>query len=138
MTIEEDQEKMKKVDVPCLFNEVQQALNWASVLHHERFLRYCVKVNQLELELKEQAQKRDTYKILIEQQDGVIKDLQAELDRAQKEASVLRHEHADLVKKVQQKIDQIDQLRKEMDEIQVMLDGWKSKIDMLASEKETA
>ncbi|XP_070035487.1 tropomyosin-like [Nicotiana tomentosiformis] len=72
---------------------------------------------------------------------------------------VLRREHVDLVEKVkvfevrnedlvavannntsqvQQKIDQIDELRKEMDEIQVMADGWKSKMDMLASEKEIA
>ncbi|XP_070035037.1 tropomyosin-like [Nicotiana tomentosiformis] len=68
-------------------------------------------------------------------------------------------EHADLVEKlkvfevrnegpvaeanintsqVQQKIDQIDQLYKEINEIQVMDDGWKNKMDLLASEKETA
>nr|XP_033510601.1 uncharacterized protein LOC117275428 [Nicotiana tomentosiformis] len=80
----------------------------------------------------------DTYKLPSEQQDGVIKDLQAELDRAYKEASILRWEHTDLVEKVQQKIDQVDQLRKEMNEIQAMVDGWKSKMDTLASEKETA
>ncbi|XP_070049655.1 WEB family protein At1g12150-like [Nicotiana tomentosiformis] len=131
----------------------------ASVLHHESFLWYRVEVNQLELEIKELAQKKDMYKLLSEQQEGVIKNLQAELDGAQKEASVLRREHADLIEKVkvfevrnedliavandntsqvQQKTDQIDQLRKEMDEIQVMADGWKSKMDLLDSEKETA
>nr|XP_009780211.1 PREDICTED: uncharacterized protein LOC104229288 [Nicotiana sylvestris] len=53
-----------------------------SVLHHESFLRYRVEVNQLELVLKEQARKKDMYKLLSEQQDRTIKDLQAELDRA--------------------------------------------------------
>ncbi|XP_070056943.1 uncharacterized protein [Nicotiana tomentosiformis] len=74
------------------------------------------------------------------------------------EASNLRLEHADLVEKVkvfevinedlaivsndqhsqvQQKIDRIDQLQAEMNEVQAMADGWKSKMDRLASEKET-
>ncbi|XP_070054391.1 uncharacterized protein [Nicotiana tomentosiformis] len=96
------------------------------------------------------------YKLLSEQQEGVAKNLQVELDVAQKEASTLRQEHADLLEKVkvfevrnegpvaeannntsevQQKI---DQLHKEMDKIQVMADGWKNKMDLLASEKETA
>ncbi|XP_070046330.1 uncharacterized protein [Nicotiana tomentosiformis] len=124
----------------------------ASILHHESFLQYRFEVNQLELEIKELAQKRDMYKLLSEQHEEVAKNFQAELDAAQKE-------HTDLVEKVkvfevrnkgpvaeannntsqvQQKIDQIDQLRKEMDEIQVMADGWKNKMDLLASEKETA
>ncbi|XP_070031943.1 uncharacterized protein [Nicotiana tomentosiformis] len=92
------------------------------------------------------------YKLLSEQHEVVIKNLQAELDAAQKE-------HADLVEKVkvfevsnedlvivtndqtsqvQQKIDRIDQLRAEMNEVQAMVDIWKGKIDRLASEKETA
>nr|XP_016500152.1 PREDICTED: myosin heavy chain, embryonic smooth muscle isoform-like [Nicotiana tabacum] len=64
----------------------------ALVLHHESFLRYRAEVNQLEAEIKELAEKRDMYKLLSEQHEGVVKNLQAELDTAQKE-------HADLVKK---------------------------------------
>ncbi|XP_070037084.1 uncharacterized protein [Nicotiana tomentosiformis] len=150
---------MNEVNVLCLFNEAQQALNRASILHHESFLRYRVEVNQLEVEVKEEAQKRDMYKLLSEQQEGAIKDLQAELDKAQKEALTLRWEHADLVVKVkdfevrneklvmetndqtsqiQQKIDLITQLRVEMNEVHAMADERKSKMDWLASEKETA
>ena len=65
-------------------------ISQASILYHESFLRYHVEVNQLELELKEQALKKDTYKLLSEQQDEVIKDIQAKLDR----------EHTNLVEKV--------------------------------------
>lgn len=79
---------------------------------------------------------------LSEQQDGVVKDLQAKLDRAQKEASTLNREHADQVEKltvfearneelvvtnnktsqVPHKIDLIDQFRVEMNEVQAMDD----------------
>lgn len=87
---------------------------------------------------------------------GIAKDLQAEIDAAQKEASALRQELTDLVEKVkvfelrnedpvivannytshvQQKIDQIGELQKEMAEIQVMADGLKSKIHEIAQAK---
>nr|XP_033517576.1 uncharacterized protein LOC117281839 [Nicotiana tomentosiformis] len=39
LVTEEDQAKMDAVDVACLFNEAQHALNLASVLHQEAFLR---------------------------------------------------------------------------------------------------
>lgn len=122
----------------------------ASVLHHESFLQYRVEVNQIELEIKELSQKRDMYKLPREQHEGVAKNLQVELDSAQKEASALRHEHADLVEKVKvfevrhedpvaeaknntsRVYQKIDQLCKDMDEIQIMANGWKNKMDLLA------
>ncbi|XP_070049547.1 uncharacterized protein [Nicotiana tomentosiformis] len=115
----------------------------ASVLHHERFLRYRLDISQLEFELKEQVRQKDMYRSLSEQQNEDLKDLlilQAELEKAQKEASTLKWEHADLVEKVkvfeakneqlvmetnnttlqvQQKIDLIDRLLAEMDEKEV-------------------
>ncbi|XP_070017476.1 uncharacterized protein [Nicotiana sylvestris] len=99
------------------------------------------------------------YKLLNEQHEGAIKDLQAEMEGSQKEASTLRWQHANFVEKVkvfeisneelvmatndqtsqvQQKIDRIDQLRAEINKVQAMSDRWKRKIDQLASEKETA
>nr|XP_016440050.1 PREDICTED: tropomyosin alpha-3 chain-like [Nicotiana tabacum] len=92
------------------------------------------------------------YKLLSEQREGEVKTLRAELDAAQKE-------HATLVEQVkifevsenklcmatngqnlqvQQKLDRIDQLRAEMDEVKAMAEVWKGKIDRLASKKETA
>ncbi|XP_070050956.1 uncharacterized protein [Nicotiana tomentosiformis] len=102
---------------------------------------------------------KDIYRLLGEQQDKALKELQAELDKAQKEASTLKREHANLVEKVkvfeaknedlvmltnnttsqvQQKIDLIDQLQAKMNEVKAMAEGWKGRMDMLASEKETA
>ncbi|XP_070042838.1 uncharacterized protein [Nicotiana tomentosiformis] len=124
----------------------------ASVLHHESFLWYRVEANQLEAEVRELAEKRDMYKLLSEQSEKGVKSLWVELDTAQKE-------HADLVEhvkifevsdddldmatndqtsQVQQKVDGINQLRAEMNEVKAMAEGWKGKMDRLASEKETA
>ncbi|XP_070037072.1 tropomyosin-2-like [Nicotiana tomentosiformis] len=92
------------------------------------------------------------YKLLSEQLEGEVKNLRAELDVAQKE-------HADLLEqvkifevsddeldtvsnglnpKVQKKIDRVDQLQAEMDEVKAMAEEWNGKMDRLASEKETA
>nr|XP_016437172.1 PREDICTED: myosin-8-like [Nicotiana tabacum] len=124
----------------------------ASVLHHEAFLRYRAEVNQLEAEVKELAEKRGMYKLLSEQREKEVKNLQAELDASQKE-------HADLVEhvkifkvrndkldmatngqnsQVQQKVDKIDQLQAEMDEVKAMAEEGEEKMDRLASKKETA
>ncbi|XP_070045299.1 uncharacterized protein [Nicotiana tomentosiformis] len=108
---------MNEVNVSCLFNKAQQALKQASILHHEIFLWYRVEVNQLELEVRELAQKKDTYKLLSEQQEGVIKDLQDELDRDQKEASVLQREHTDLVEKLEPMRSQLETTSADIEEM---------------------
>ncbi|XP_070056260.1 uncharacterized protein [Nicotiana tomentosiformis] len=129
---------MNKVGTSSLFNEAQQALNRASMLHHESFFRSCLEISQLELEVKEKVQK-DMYMDLSEQQDEALKDLpilHAELEKAQNEASSLMGEHADLVKKVQKKVDLINQLRDEMNEVKAMTEAWKSRMNLLGSEKE--
>ncbi|XP_070047492.1 uncharacterized protein [Nicotiana tomentosiformis] len=92
------------------------------------------------------------YKLLNEQREGEVKSLQAELDASHKK-------HADLVKQVkifevsddeldtasngqnsqfQQKVDRVDQFRVEMDEVNVMAEELKGKMDRLASKKKTA
>ncbi|XP_070031773.1 uncharacterized protein [Nicotiana tomentosiformis] len=92
LVTEEDQAKMNEVGASSLFNEAQQALN-------RSFLRYRLEISQIEFELKEQVQKKDIYRLLSEQKDGAVKDLQDELDQAQKEASTLKREHVDRVEK---------------------------------------
>nr|XP_009598492.1 uncharacterized protein LOC104094289 [Nicotiana tomentosiformis] len=65
-----------------------------------------------------------------EQHEGEIKSLRAELDAVQKE-------HADLLEQVQQKVDWVDQLRDEMDEVKALAEEWKGKMDQMAFKKET-
>ncbi|XP_070057866.1 uncharacterized protein [Nicotiana tomentosiformis] len=131
---------------------VRDALKKASMLHYETFLRYRDDLSQLEAEVKEITKKRNMYNLLSEQREGEVKNLQAELDTTQKE-------HADLMEQVkifevsdgklciatngqnpqvQQKVDRVDQLRTEMDEVKAMVEEWKCKMDQLASENETA
>ncbi|XP_070056166.1 uncharacterized protein [Nicotiana tomentosiformis] len=141
LVTEEYQARMNEVDISCLFNEAQQALN-----------RYRDEVNQLEAEVRELAEKTDTYKLLSEQHECVVKSLRAELDAAQKKHAYLVEQVKifevsnddlamatnDQTSQVQQKIDRIDQLRAEMNEVQAMADVWKENMDWLASEKENA
>ncbi|XP_070045749.1 interactor of constitutive active ROPs 4-like [Nicotiana tomentosiformis] len=115
LVTEDDQAKMNEVDAPYLFNKAQEALNRAS-------------------------------------REGEAKSLRAELEVAQKE-------HADLVEQVkifeiidedlgsvtngrnpqvQQKIDQIDQLRAEMDAVKAKTDEWSGRMDRLSSEREVS
>ncbi|XP_070039899.1 uncharacterized protein [Nicotiana tomentosiformis] len=122
----------------------------ASVLHHETFLRYREELSLFEAEAKELIEKRYMYKLLNGQHEGEVKSLRAELE-------VARKEHADLVEHVKtfevsnkelcsvtngrnpqvpKKINQIDQLRAEMDVVKVETDKWRGRMDRLASKKE--
>ncbi|XP_070046781.1 uncharacterized protein [Nicotiana tomentosiformis] len=143
---------MNEIDAPYLFNEAQQALNQASVLHHENLLRYQDKLNQLEDEVRGLTEKRDTYKLLSEQRKGEAKSLRAELEVARKEDAYLvkqinifdvSDDELDTVTngqnpQVQQKIEWIDQFRAKMDAVKVEAEEWRGRMDCLASEKETA
>ncbi|XP_070053685.1 uncharacterized protein [Nicotiana tomentosiformis] len=137
---------MNEVEVPYLFDEAQQALNRALVLHHEDSLRYREKFKHHEAETRELAEKKDTYKLVSEK-------LQAELEAARKE-------HADLVEQVrrifelsddnsetlannpnpqvQKRLDQIGQLQVEVDTVKAEAKEWKKNMDRLASKKEIA
>ncbi|XP_070053514.1 uncharacterized protein [Nicotiana tomentosiformis] len=162
LVTEEDQAKMNEVGTSSVFNEAQQALNQASVLHHESFLRSYLEINQLEFELKEQVRKKDMHMALSEQQDEAFRDLpilRAKMEKAQNEALSVKREHANLVEKVrifeaknemllvvtnnailqvQEKVDLIEQLWAEKDEVKATTEMWKGRIDLFASEKEAA
>ncbi|XP_070037087.1 uncharacterized protein [Nicotiana tomentosiformis] len=146
LVTEEDQARMNEVEVPCLFNEAQHALNRASVLHHEVFLRYREEFKRHEVVTLEFAEKKDTYMLLSEK-------LQAKL-------KAVRKEHADLVEQVrrifelsdddsdtlandpnpqvQKRLDQIEQLQVEVDTVKAETEKRKKNMDRLTSEKETA
>nr|XP_009762856.1 PREDICTED: calcium-binding and coiled-coil domain-containing protein 1-like [Nicotiana sylvestris] len=156
---------MDTVEAPCLFNEAQQALNRASVLHNETFLQYREKLIQHEasvlhnetflqyrekliqheVKVWELTEKRDTYKLLNEK-------LQTELEAVWKEHAewveqvrqVLEDINGDLETvanspnvQVQKRLEQIGQLQAEVDTVKTEAKEWKKNMDLLASEKET-
>ncbi|XP_019223659.1 PREDICTED: uncharacterized protein LOC109205408 [Nicotiana attenuata] len=88
LVTEEDQVVMNTVRAACLFNEDQHALNWASVLHHEAFLRIR---EERKAEVRDLTEKNDTYKLLSEklqvrQRLEQIGDLQEQTDAIRAEA----------------------------------------------------
>ncbi|XP_070057196.1 interactor of constitutive active ROPs 2, chloroplastic-like [Nicotiana tomentosiformis] len=88
-----------------------------------------MKVSQLEFELKEQVWQKDMYRVLGEQKYEALEDLpvlQAELEKAQREALSVKWEHAELVEK----------LRAEMNELKTLAETLRSRMDLLASENE--
>ncbi|XP_019263498.1 PREDICTED: filament-like plant protein [Nicotiana attenuata] len=139
---------MDEVETPCLFSEARQALNRASVLHHEGFLQFRGELSRYEAEIRGIIEEKDAFKLLSEQREGEAKGLHAELKMTQKE-------HAELVEQVrrifevsdgdsgmvanglnsqvQQNLDVIRQLREEVDAIKIEAEGWKKKMDRLAS-----
>ncbi|XP_019260643.1 PREDICTED: uncharacterized protein LOC109238608 [Nicotiana attenuata] len=122
LVTKEYQAVMNEVETPCLFNEAQQALNQASLLHHEAFLRYREELTHHEAEVRDLTEKSDSYKLLSEK-------LQADLVTA-------RDEHAEMFEQVRQRLEQIGQLKTEVDTIQVEAEEFKKNMDILASRKE--
>nr|XP_016475947.1 PREDICTED: uncharacterized protein LOC107797561 [Nicotiana tabacum] len=110
-----------KVGVSCLFNEAQQALNRAFVLHHEAFLRSRGELSRYEAKIRRLTEERDAFNLISEQREGEAKGLRTELDAARKE-------QADLT----------EQLHVEVDVVKAEAEEWKKNMDRLASEKEAA
>nr|XP_009608700.1 uncharacterized protein LOC104102643 isoform X1 [Nicotiana tomentosiformis]XP_016461649.1 PREDICTED: uncharacterized protein LOC107784961 isoform X1 [Nicotiana tabacum] len=120
LVTDEDQAVMNAVGAACLFNEAQHALNRASVLHHEAFLRIR---KEHEDEVRDLTEKSDTYKLLSEKR-------RADLVTA-------RDEHAEMAEQVQQRLEQIGRLQTQVDAIQAEAEEFKKNMYILASKKET-
>ncbi|XP_019248800.1 PREDICTED: uncharacterized protein LOC109228073 [Nicotiana attenuata] len=153
LVTEEDQALMDEVGAPCLFNEAQQALNRASVLHHEAFFKSRREFSRYEAEIRGLIEEKNALKLLGEQKEQEIKGLRAELAMAQKEQSELTEQvnkvldayglglgvmANDSISQVQRLHETIVQLRGEVDEVKAETSMWKQKMDHLASEKEAA
>ncbi|XP_070040816.1 uncharacterized protein [Nicotiana tomentosiformis] len=107
---------------------------------------------QCEVELQKVSGERDALRLLCDQKDEVIKDLQADLAKAREEEAELDKQvslvlleygfdptvEANLsLSQLQQKVEKIGFLREEVDQIKVECDRWKETINRLAAEKET-
>ncbi|XP_019225325.1 PREDICTED: uncharacterized protein LOC109206910 [Nicotiana attenuata] len=134
---------MDEVEAPWLFNEAQQALNRASVLHNEAFLRYREELTGHEAEVWDLTEKSDTYKLLSEKlQDDLVtaRDEHAEqvyrmLHGSEDELEIMTN---DPILQVQQRLEQIGELQKQVDTIRAEAEEFKKNMDILASKKEAA
>ncbi|XP_070050173.1 kinesin-like protein KIN-14N [Nicotiana tomentosiformis] len=104
-------------DASILLEEAQHLLS-----------RFRADLSQCETELQKVSEERNALKLFCGQKDENIKDIQADLAKA-------REEEAELDK--QQKIERIELLRGEVDQVKANCDRWKGNMDRVAAEKET-
>ncbi|XP_070013110.1 WEB family protein At1g12150-like [Nicotiana sylvestris] len=93
--------------------------------------RILNQLNQCEADLKRLTEVRDALKCLYVQKEEELKDLRAELAKARKE-------EAELDDQLQKKLERIELLRGEVDQVKANYDRWKENLDRLAVEKEAA
>ncbi|XP_070047189.1 nuclear matrix constituent protein 1b-like [Nicotiana tomentosiformis] len=134
-----------------LFNEVQRALNRASVLHREECSRSRAELSRYEADLRRLTEERNALRLRCEQREEEIKDLRAELTKAHQDQTYLIEQVMKILKthgldsgseanisisQLQQKLEMIEQLREEVDIIKAETLGWKESMDRLAADKE--
>nr|XP_016439551.1 PREDICTED: uncharacterized protein LOC107765425 [Nicotiana tabacum] len=146
---EEDSELVTSVrsgsELPQVMEAVEEAVDEASVLHQEAFLRYREEFKHHKAETRDLAEKKDAYKLFSEK-------LQADLEAARKEHACfveqvirifeLSDDDSDTLAndsntQVQQRLEQIGKLQVEVDMVKAEAKKWKKNMDLLALEKET-
>ncbi|XP_070035079.1 uncharacterized protein [Nicotiana tomentosiformis] len=132
-------------DASILLEEAQRLLSRA-------FAKFRADLSQCETELQKVSEERNALKLLCGQKDETIKDLQADLAKAHEEEAELDKQVSILLIKygldptveantslsqLQQKVERIELLRGEVDQVKADCDRWKENMDRLAAEKET-
>ncbi|XP_070018072.1 kinesin-like protein KIN-14N [Nicotiana sylvestris] len=102
-------------DASTLFEEAQCLLSQA-------FTRFRADLSQYEAELQKTSDERNALKLLCNQKEEELSDLRTDLDKA--------------LSQLQQKLERIKLLRKEVDQIKADCNRWKENMDRLAAEKE--
>ncbi|XP_070045474.1 uncharacterized protein [Nicotiana tomentosiformis] len=116
------------------------------------FAKFRTDLSQCETELQKFSEERNALKLLCGQKDKTIKDLQANLAKAHEEEAELDKQVSILLIKygldptveantslsqLQQKVERIELLRGEVDQVKADCDRWKENMDRLDAEKET-
>ncbi|XP_070046841.1 protein WEAK CHLOROPLAST MOVEMENT UNDER BLUE LIGHT-like 1 [Nicotiana tomentosiformis] len=128
-----------------LFNEAQQALNRASVLYYEAFLRYREEFTYHEAEVRDLTEKSDTYKLLSEKLQADLVTARAEHAEMDEQVFRVLHDSEDELKiltndpilQLRQRLEQIGELQKQVDTIHAEAEEFKKNMDILVSKKET-
>ncbi|XP_070048964.1 uncharacterized protein [Nicotiana tomentosiformis] len=132
-------------DASILLEEAQRLLSRA-------FAKFRADLSQCEIEIQKVSEDRNALKFLCGQKDEIIKDLQADLAKAREEEVELDKQVSILLIKygldptveantslsqLQQKVERIELLWGEVDQVKADCDRWKENMDRLAAEKET-
>ncbi|XP_070042811.1 uncharacterized protein [Nicotiana tomentosiformis] len=118
----------------------------------EAFAKFRADLSQCETELQRVSEERNALKLLCGQKDETIKDLQVDLAKAHeeevefdKQVSILLVKYGlgptveanTSLSQLQQKVERIELLREEVNQVKADCDRWKENMDCLAAEKET-
>ncbi|XP_070032266.1 uncharacterized protein [Nicotiana tomentosiformis] len=124
----------------------------ASILLEEAFSKFRADLSQCEIELQKVSKERNALKLLCGQKDETIKDLQADLAKAREEEAeldkqvsifLIKYELDPTVEantslaQLQKKVERIELLRGEVDQVKADCDRWRDNMDRLAAENET-
>ncbi|XP_019229015.1 PREDICTED: EF-hand calcium-binding domain-containing protein 4B-like [Nicotiana attenuata] len=119
----------------------------------EAFTKFQSDLSQCEAELQKTSEEKNALKLLCGQRDEELRDLRADLAKACKEEAELDEQVTILLKEygldptveantsvsqLQQKLERIELLREEVNQIKADSEWWKEKMDHLAAEKEAA
>ncbi|XP_070026457.1 uncharacterized protein [Nicotiana sylvestris] len=134
-------------DASTLFEESQRLLSRA-------FTKFRADLSQCEVELQKTSEERNALELFYSQKEEELRDLRAHLDKAckheaelDKQVTIILKEYGlldpiveanTLVSQLQEKLERIELLRGEVDQIKTDCDRWKENMDSLAAEKEAA
>ncbi|XP_070046741.1 uncharacterized protein [Nicotiana tomentosiformis] len=132
-------------DASILLEEAQRLLSRA-------FAKFRADLSQCETELQKVSEEKNALKLLCGQKDETIKDLQADLAKAREEEAELDKQVTILLieygldptveansslSQLQQKVEKIELLQGEVDQVKADCDRWKENMDGVAAKKET-
>nr|XP_016503906.1 PREDICTED: uncharacterized protein LOC107821945 [Nicotiana tabacum] len=106
------------------FEEAQRLLSRA-------FTKSLAELSQFEIELQKVSEERNNLKLLCGQKDEAIKDLRSDLAKARKE-------EAEIDEQLQQKLERIELLQGEVNQIKADCDRQKENMNRLVAEKEAS
>nr|XP_009793907.1 PREDICTED: eukaryotic translation initiation factor 5B-like [Nicotiana sylvestris] len=97
----------------------------------EAFTKSLAELSQFETELQKVSEERNNLKLLCGQKDEAIKDLRSDLAKARKE-------EAEIDEQLQQKLERIELLQGEVNQIKADCDRQKENMNRLVAEKEAS
>ncbi|XP_070050943.1 uncharacterized protein [Nicotiana tomentosiformis] len=141
-----------RVDDASDISDASILLEEAQRLFSRAFSKFRADLSQCEIELQKVSEERNALKLLCSHKDETIKDLQADLAKACEEEAELDKQLSILLIKygldptveantslsqLQQKVERIELLRGEVNQVKADCDRWKENMDRLAAKKET-
>ncbi|XP_019229442.1 PREDICTED: uncharacterized protein LOC109210475 isoform X1 [Nicotiana attenuata] len=142
------------VDNAADLNDAYTLFEEAHRLFSRAFTNFRADLSQCEAELQKTSDERNAFKLLYSQKEEELRDLQTDLAKARKDEAELEKQVTIILKefglldptveantsmyRLQQKLDRIELLRREVNQVKADYNRQKENMDRLAAEKEAA